>query len=76
MKDAIDLVLMAYKAHVERNHSGRDELLRVSTKTETAVEQFIQFFETISSVETNTPQSEKKTEWLNKFLEKIPTLIL
>ena len=66
MKDAIDLILMAYKAHVERNYSRRDELLRVSTKTETAVEQFIQFFETISSVETNTPQSEK-----NRMVEQV-----
>ena len=44
----------------------RDELLKVSTKTETAREQFIQFFETISSVEINTPQSEK-----NRMVEQV-----
>tara|TARA_B100000927_G_scaffold248946_1_gene212751 strand:+ start:458 stop:679 length:222 start_codon:yes stop_codon:yes gene_type:complete len=66
MKDAIDLILMAYKAHVKNNYSRRDELLRVSTKTDTAVIQFIQFFEHISSVETNTPQSEK-----NRMVEQV-----
>ena len=66
MKDAVDLIVMAYKAHVKNNYSRRDELLRVSTKTETAVEQFIQFFETICSIETNTPQSEK-----NRMVEQV-----
>lgn len=66
MKDAIDLIVMTYKAHVKNNYSRRDELLKVSTKTETAREQFIQFFETISSVETNTPQSEK-----NRMVEQV-----
>ena len=66
MKDAIDLILMAYKAHVKNNYSRRDELLKVSTKTETAVDQFIQFFETISNVETNTPQNEK-----NRMVEQV-----
>ena len=66
MKDAVDLIVMAYKAHVKNNYSRRDELLRVSTKTETAVEKFIQFFETIFSIETNTPQSEK-----NRMVEQV-----
>ena len=66
MKDAVDLIVMAYKAHVKNNYSRRDELLRFSTKTETAVDQFIQFFETISSVETNTSQSEK-----NRMVEQV-----
>ena len=66
MKDAIDFIVMAYKAHLKNNYSRRDELLKVSTKTETAREQFIQFFETISSVETNTPQSEK-----NRMVEQV-----
>ena len=66
MKDAIDLILMAYKAHVKENYSRRDELLKVSTNTETAVDQFIQFFETISNVETNTPQNEK-----NRMVEQV-----
>ena len=66
MKEAIDLILMAYKAHVKNNYSRRDELLKVSTKTKTAVDQFIQFFETISNVETNTPQSEK-----NRMVEQV-----
>ena len=66
MKDAVGLMVMAYKAHVKNNYSRRDELLRVSTKTETAVEQFIQFFETICSIETNTTQSEK-----NRMVEQV-----
>ena len=66
MKDAIDLIVMAYKAHVKNNYSRKDELLKVSTKTDSAVIQFIQFFEHISNVDTNTPQSEK-TECLNQF---------
>ena len=66
MKDAVDLIVMAYKAHVKNNYSRRDELLRVSTKTETAVEKFIQFFETICSIETNTTQSEK-----NRMVEQV-----
>ena len=66
MKDVIDLIVIAYEAHVKGNFPRRDELLKISTKTETAREQFIQFFETICSVETNEPQSEK-----NRMVEQV-----